>query len=149
MRLARQFLLIISLMFWQGGFMFYGGVVVPVGSRVLDSDLQQGFITQSVTHYLNLAGLVCLAIWAEHFWNDRQWVSKIEWGLLAMEFVFLMALVGVHVAMDQVLDARTTNVINPARFGVGHKLYIGISSLQWMFGLFLLLLSLQRWNRPT
>jgi hypothetical protein len=31
MRLIRRFVLLISLLFWQGGFMFYGGVVVAVG----------------------------------------------------------------------------------------------------------------------
>ena len=32
----RRMVLLVSLMFWQGGFMFYGGVVVPVGGRILD-----------------------------------------------------------------------------------------------------------------
>ena len=57
MRLLRQFVLLVSLMFWQGGFMFYGGVVVEIGGRLLGSETQQGFITQSATNYLNLAGL--------------------------------------------------------------------------------------------
>ena len=52
----RRMVLLVSLMFWQGGFMFYGGVVVPVGGRILGSETRQGFITQSVTNYLNLAG---------------------------------------------------------------------------------------------
>ena len=44
----RRLLLLLTLMFWQGGFMFYGAVVVPVGSEVLASDTGQGFITRSV-----------------------------------------------------------------------------------------------------
>lgn len=58
MRMIRRLLLLWSLMFWQGGFMFYGGVVVPVSSRILGSDLEQGWITRSVTNYLNVSGAV-------------------------------------------------------------------------------------------
>ena len=59
----RRWLVVLSLMFWQGGFMFYGGVVVPVGSEVLGSDTDQGWITRKVTDYLNAAGAVALAVW--------------------------------------------------------------------------------------
>jgi len=48
----RRMVLLVSLMFWQGGLMFYGGVVVPVGGRVLGSETKQGFVTQSVTNHL-------------------------------------------------------------------------------------------------
>src|ERR1700746_354095 len=63
MTVVRRWLLLWALMFWQGGFTFYGGVVVPVGSAVLGSEREQGFITRKVTNYLNLAGAVALAIW--------------------------------------------------------------------------------------
>jgi hypothetical protein len=33
----RRLLLLLALMFWQGGFMFYGAVVVPVGAEALGS----------------------------------------------------------------------------------------------------------------
>jgi uncharacterized protein (TIGR03067 family) len=33
----RRWLVLVMLMFWQGGFMFYGAVVVPVGSNTQDS----------------------------------------------------------------------------------------------------------------
>ena len=31
MRSIRHFIVLLTMMFWQGGFMLYGGVVVPVG----------------------------------------------------------------------------------------------------------------------
>jgi hypothetical protein len=147
MRLFRQFLLLVSLMFWQGGFMFYGGVVVDVGGRILGSETQQGFITQSVTNYLNLAGLVCLLVWTEQLWYERKrGVTKLEWGTLIVTGVSLAMLAGIHLSMDQSLDSVAVNVINPTRFDINHKLYIGISSLQWLASLTLLFLTLQRWN---
>jgi len=147
MRLFRQFLLLVSLMFWQGGFMFYGGVVVDVGGRILGSETQQGFITQSVTNYLNMAGLVCLLVWTEQLWYERKrGVTKLEWGTLIVTGVSLAMLAGIHLSMDQSLDSVAVNVINPTRFDINHKLYIGISSLQWLASLTLLFLTLQRWN---
>src|SRR4029077_10489490 len=80
----RRMVLLVSLMFWQGGFMFYGGVVVPVGSRILGSDLEQGSITRSVTHYLNLAGAVALPFWAWDILAERgssRRVRRLCWAL--------------------------------------------------------------------
>ena len=127
--------------------MFYGGVVVDVGGRILGSETQQGFITQSVTNYLNLAGLVCLLVWTEQLWYERKrGVTKLEWGMLIVTGVSLAMLAGIHLSMDQSLDSAAVNVINPTRFDINHKLYIGISSLQWLASLALLFLTLQRWN---
>ena len=149
MQLIRRFVLLVSLMFWQGGFMFYGGVVVPVGGRILGSETKQGFITQSVTNYLNLAGLVCLLIWVEHLWHERKrGVTRIEWGLLICLGLSLGMLAGIHWNMDQTLDSRSASVVDPARFDLSHKMYIGISSLQWLAGLLLLLLTIRRWDSP-
>src|SRR5260370_29138158 len=44
---VRRFLFFAAVAFWLGGFSFYGGVVIEVGSRVLGSHLKQGFITQA------------------------------------------------------------------------------------------------------
>ena len=93
----RRMLLLVSLMFWQGGFMFYGSVVVPVGGRILGSETEQGFITQSVTNYLNLAGAVCLIVCLEHLWHDRRHgVSRLEWSIWSLTVVSVIVLAGVH-----------------------------------------------------
>ena len=68
----RRLLLLLALMFWQGGFMFYGAVVVPVGSDVLGSHREQGFVTQSVTNYLNGAGAIALAVWCWDVFHGRR-----------------------------------------------------------------------------
>ncbi len=143
----RRMLLLVSLMFWQGGFMFYGSVVVPVGGRILGSETKQGFITQSVTNYLNLAGAFCLIVWLEHLWHDRRdGVSKLEWGLWSFAAVSVMVLAGIHVPMDHILDVESSSVRDPAWFGRLHKTYIWTSSLQWLASLALLFLAFLRWN---
>ena len=48
MVILRRLILLVALMFWQGGFMFYCSVVITVGAQVLGSELEQGFVTQAV-----------------------------------------------------------------------------------------------------
>jgi hypothetical protein len=128
--------------------MFYGGVVVPVGSHVLGSDTQQGFITQAVTNYLNAAGIVCLLVWSETLWHERKHgVFKWEWLLLILNAGMLLALIGIHFEMDRLLDGKTTSIVNHVQFGLCHKLYIGTSSLQWLVSLSMLFLLFRRWSR--
>jgi len=149
-QLIRRFLLVVSLMFWQGGFMFYGGVVVPLGGQILGSETEQGFITQAVTVYLNLAGAVCLFIWAEQLWHDRhRGVTRTEWTLLTLNGAALIALSVIHQNMTQLLDRSSRSVSHPDQFGLNHKMYIGISSLQWMACLLLLTMTLWRWGKST
>ena len=144
----RRMLLLVTLMFWQGGFMFYGGVVVPVGAEILGSDIKQGFVTQAVTNYLNVAGAVCLVVWLEYLWHYRRCgISMAEWCVWSLLAISLVGLAGVHFQMDRILIAETTTVSEPKQFHLLHKMYIGTSSLQWLASLFLLFLTLRSWNR--
>jgi hypothetical protein len=144
----RRMLLLVTLMFWQGGFMFYGGVVVPVGAKILGSDTKQGFITQAATNYLNVAGAVCLAVWLEHLWRYRRsGVSLVEWWGWSLLAISLVVLAGILVLMDRILIGETTTVSDPEQFHLFHKMYIGTSSLQWLGSLFLLFMTLRSWKR--
>ena len=130
--------------------MFYGGVVVPVGGRILGSETKQGFITQAATNYLNLAGAVCLVLWLENLWHDRRsGVSKLEWFVWCFTAVSLIALAVVHAQMDCILSAESTSVLDPQWFDRCHKMYIGTSSLQWMASLLLLFMAMRRWNQQA
>src|SRR6059058_825237 len=72
MLLLRRFLVIVALMFWQGGFLFYASVVVPVGTEVfgrhypaphgenVSAKRQQGRITRTVAFWINLSGAAAL-----------------------------------------------------------------------------------------
>jgi hypothetical protein len=141
-------ILLVSLMFWQGGFMFYGGVVVPVGTTILGSETEQGFITQAVTNYLNGAGAVCLILWLEHLWRERRsGVFQVEWYVWGFATLSLGVLVGIHFRMDRLLNAELRSVRDHAAFSRYHKLYVGMSTLQWVASLVMMLLTLSRWSR--
>src|SRR5438067_5280668 len=62
--MMRRFLALVALMVWQGGFVFYSAVVVPVAMSVLDPPALQSFVTLEVTRCLNLAGAVALSVLA-------------------------------------------------------------------------------------
>src|SRR5947209_19521490 len=85
MVVVRGFLLLWLLMFWLGGFTFYAAVVVPIGTEVLGSAADQGWITRRVTPWLNVAGAVALAGWAWDIAADpsatrlRQYLRWLLW----------------------------------------------------------------------
>jgi hypothetical protein len=146
--MVRRMILLVSLMFWQGGFMFYGGVVVPVGTKVLGSQAEQGFVTQTVTNYLNGAGAVCLILWVEHLWHERRsGVFPLEWYVWGFATLSLGVLAAAHFQMDRLLNVEMRSVRDHAAFGWYHKLYIWTSTLQWVACLVMLFLTLARWSR--
>lgn len=143
-----RFLFLVSLLFWQGGFMFYGGVVVPVGGALLGSETEQGFITQSVTNYLNMAGVVCLLLWlAELSLSRKTRLQRIERSLWGLNSVALSVLVVTHQMMNKTLNREAFSINDPTAFDSLHKIYIGTSSVQWALSLVMLFLMLLRWNQ--
>jgi hypothetical protein len=58
----RRLLVIAVIAWWLGGFTFYSGVAVPVGMQVLGSHRTVGFVTERVTNWLNVGGVVALLI---------------------------------------------------------------------------------------
>src|SRR5689334_22865465 len=62
--LVRRFAVLAALMFWQGGFTFYAGVVVPIGTDVFGSAAGQAGITRRVAWYINVSGAAALAVFA-------------------------------------------------------------------------------------
>src|SRR5580704_11984724 len=65
MVLFRRLVVLAALLFWQGGGAFFGGVVIPIGRRVLAEQLHlQAMITRDATRFLNVVGVVALALMA-------------------------------------------------------------------------------------
>lgn len=141
------FLLVFAL--WQGGFMFYGTIVVPVGARVLESETEQGFITQEVTTWLNACGFAALIGWFGTLLTDRLSGEPIR-SRLALWMSLLALLAGqviLHSRMDGLLDRATHSVIEPDRFYAHHRLYLIVSTSQWLVAIVLLALTLASWSR--
>jgi hypothetical protein len=149
-RIARRLLLIVSLMFWQGGFTFYASVVVPVGAEVLGSHTEQGFVTRQVTNWLNVAGAVTLPILA---WDlavsadTASWRRWLRWSTWAVAVVSLGSLVFLHQRLDALLDPGKFLVLDSTTFRSHHSLYLWISTLQWAAALVYLAATLMAWRR--
>jgi hypothetical protein len=146
--LARRFLVVAALMFWQGGFTFYAAVVVPVGQEVLESHLRQGFITRQVTKYLNLSGAVALLILALDLVAAREaaWVRRLRWLLWLAMVGALAFLVWLHPHIDQYLDPVREKLINGKAFRPGHRLYLWVSTVQWGCAIAYAWLTLRAWR---
>jgi hypothetical protein len=144
MTILRRLILLIALMFWQGGFMFYGSVVITVGAQVLGSEMEQGFVTQAVTNYLNIAGAVCLTIWGIVLWHERtRWLGWTLWLAIVLS---LVALVLLHGRMDQRLNFDS-HIVAGKGFYSHHRLYIALSAAQWLASLALLGATLNQWKQ--
>ena len=145
---TRRILATLLLALWFGGFTFYALVVVPTGHQVLGSKVRQGLITQLVTQRLNaLAGVTLAALlWqlvasrgAGGSTGSRR-VAWISWAVLA---VSLAALVLLHPLMDALLDAPRRVVLDDDRFYSLHRVYLIVSTVQWLAGLVCLIWLLQ------
>ncbi len=149
--LARRWIVLWAILFWQGGFMFYGGVVVPVGGKVLGSDREQGFVTAEVTNYLNLAGAVALGFWLWDILAERgpsPLARRLRLGLWAALAVSLLVLVWQHAQLDRLIDPAASAIHDRGRFGLFHSLYLFVSTVQWMGCLGLSALTLWAWQAP-
>jgi hypothetical protein len=136
-------------MFWQGGFTFYGGVVVPVGSDVLGSEREQGFITRKVTNYLNLAGAVALAVWRWDLSAMRGTSPggrRLRWAIWAGLVLSLILLVWLHPRLDELLKPEDVMVLDRNRFRSLHERYLIVSTVQWAGCLLLTALTIRAWR---
>src|SRR5262245_13000536 len=149
MTVVRRWLLLWALMFWQGGFMFYGGVVVPVGSAVLGSEREQGFITRSVTNYLNLAGAVALAVWCWDLSAGRGTSPRgrrLRWAIWAGLVLSLALLAWLHLRLDDLLDPEDVLILDRPRFHSLHRRYLIVSTIQWVGCILLSASTMRAWR---
>jgi hypothetical protein len=117
--------------FWIGGFSFYFGVVIRVGSEVV-GDSSQGFVTQIATGWLNIAALVALVLLLSSSWLARSWLSIGVWVILVICQAILFVL---HARLDAVLDTASQTILALESFPSTHEWYEFISAIQWLFAM--------------
>lgn len=145
----RRLLLLLALLLWQGGFMFYAAVVVPVGSEVLGSHQAQGWIARSVAIYLNLAGLAALIVWV---WDiatavdPRNKRRRSRWALWVVLLLTLGLQFWLHPQLDGYLDLESFRILDQPSFYFLHRWYLNVSMVQWLGSLILMAASLSAWR---
>ncbi len=144
--LLRRFLVLQSLLLWQGGFLFYALVVVPVGTDFLGSATQQGFVTQRVTLWLNRIGWFALAILA------MDALATAPRRRLRFRLVVLAAILNavltfwLHGALTERLDFDEHRLRERDGFYGLHRWYLILAALQWFAMLVFALASLSAWR---
>ena len=125
--------------FWFGGLTFYIAVVVPLGSRVIGSDVQ-GEITAEVTFYLNLLAMLaaaCVAIEARS--PDRNRFPKTTWSLAATIAAITVGLIVLRAVMltrmpGAVMPVSDTLAEQRWSFYSLHRVDLWLTTLHWIWG---------------
>lgn len=146
--LLRRSLVLVALMFWQGGFTFYAAVVVPVGQAVLGSHRKQGMITREVTVYLNLTGAAVLVplAWDVSVVPDRR---RRRTGRAAAWLVMALAqgyLFWMHTQLSALFDPNSASLLDATEFRSGHRWYLWVSTGQWAAGVVFAVLTVWAWS---
>ena len=134
----RRFLLFWLLAFSFGGFLFYASVVVPIGSTVLGTTTQ-GFVTRLVTNAINASVAVFLVALTWEIWAGRADRARLaqRWLVLLTLWVAvcLLVLVVLHPKLELLLVPETLEVTQVQRFYALHRVYLWVSTLQWLCSL--------------
>jgi len=144
--LARRWLALTAFAAWVGGFMFYGGAVVPALGDQMDA-VASGAITRRVTDLLNRLGAMTLALWWFQSWSERKsgprWARGVGVACLGISTVLLAWLFALHAAMDAILDDGSMSDFHGL-----HKIYLTASTAQWAANLGLLAAAVRTWTAP-
>lgn len=149
MIILRRFAVLAVLTFWQGGFVFYAAVVVPVAMSVLRPPSQQSFVTMTVTRYLNFAGVVALAVLALDIalahdqCSRRRFLRSFLWILMAAA---LIALFWIHPRIMAYMDTGTQVILDHDAMYPLHRLYLLASAAQWLCAMVFSVLMLRVWQ---
>ena len=131
-----RFFALCAFALWQGGFVFYAGVVVPIGSDEF-GDTAQGFVTRRVTFWLNLVGFAAVGLLLVDYLarplagGKKAWFKAL-WGLM---LVCQTALVVLHPRMDLLLEPETVSVLDRKTFRLLHQVYLWTSTVMWVASL--------------
>jgi hypothetical protein len=147
----RRLLVVLGLCLWFGGVTFYTLVVIHTGHRVFDSRVETGFLTQQVTNWLNLIGILALLLMLWNVIAARRTATRslryalwMSWAVIAGIEIALFCL---HPRLDRFLDANNHVILQKAAFISLHRWYMNLSTTQWATTIFYILCSLVAWGR--
>jgi len=137
------------LLVWQGGFLFYTTFVVPAGTEALGSPAAQGVITARVTDWLNVLGLVGLAVlaWELNYSRDldpRRTAAR--WWLWGLALACQLLLLYLNLLLDAFMNPARTRVEVREPFYPVHRAYLWASTVQWVACLPLAVLTIAAWR---
>jgi len=146
---VRRFLFLQVLLIWQGGFLFYAAVVVPIGTAVLGSASVQGAITARVTDVLNTFGvagllLACLDLSLSRDSSRRRLAARWWCWAVALSCQYLLFVF--HHLLDAFMDANRLNVVIQPPFYPVHRAYLWTSTVQWFACVVLVGLTVAAWQ---
>jgi hypothetical protein len=147
MLLTRRFLVVLALMFWVGGFMFYGAVVVPTMFEKLGEMPQRSLVTQGVTSWMNLAGTVALLVMFADTFSSSAGGQRWRWIAWVSMVVPHLALIWMHREMSTQMLAPGFHRSDLRPFMSWHRIYLIVSTIQWFAGMVFVVLSLRQWRR--
>ena len=128
-----QFAVTAILAVWWGGLTFYAAIVVPLGIEQFGG-AEQGSLTQRVTVRLNIAGtIVGIGLLADAlFRRPRNRRAVTASGALLGLQVWLWIL---HSRLSRWLDAASSSPHSDILFYQEHRIYLWVTSAQWLIGL--------------
>lgn len=117
-----------ALALWWGGLTFYALVVVPIGTDLFGS-IEQGFITQQVTNWLNAIGLGALTLLLWNLIVTRSRLLAVTWFAMALS---LGALSLLHLRLDALLGGDVEAPSIDVDFYDIHRVYLLVTATQWL-----------------
>jgi hypothetical protein len=148
--MVRRYLFVLMFAWWMGGLTFYSVIVIPTASHVLGKHRDVGFITQQVTFWLNLTGIIPLLVF---FWNlvaDRKlalrWRRHLFVGTWLVMASTQAALFSSHAWLGGILDSSKHRILDADSFEFRHGLYETLVTIQWVAALAHAWVSLQLWQ---
>lgn len=127
-----RFAITVTLAVWWGGLTFYAAIVVPLGIEQFGG-VEQGALTQRVTLRLNMAGtIVGIFLLADALGrkprNCRVVLASALIGLQAGLWFW-------HSRLSRWLGATSMSPRSDESFYFEHRIYLWITTVQWLVGL--------------
>jgi hypothetical protein len=142
MSILRRTLLMLALIFWQGGFMFYGGIVIPTGARVLEGGHRtQSAVTRAITPVLHAAGGVGVVLLLWDLLAGAPYRRGFRWILL----LGIAAMLAAEVVLTYLMETSLTYPDRP-HFSDLHRAYVLAGTAQWLLVMGSLPLILLAWR---